>query len=203
MEIADAVALTTGTQAVRATAGAALGQPGGLFGGAEERFDALLTFDDDASLPGALCTPGSRYRAVVAVGPDRRGSEPRKLCLKVPDAYGPGRDQDFLLASSGDGAPWHHAVLPSAPVAALYSSLWLYLVGWEPMLFGMRPRITGRDLRFGVGDELSFLVSPPVGRFRRIATLKLTGVADRPVRFSGANTGGGIRALPPVLFFNA
>ena len=31
------------------------------------------------------------------------------------------------MASSGDGAPLHHAVLPTDSVASLYSSLWLYL----------------------------------------------------------------------------
>ncbi|MGE2728171.1 hypothetical protein ACQI4F_01725 [Mycolicibacterium vaccae] len=201
MEIADAVALTTDTHAVRATAGAAVGQPGDLFGGPDETFDALLRIDDHPRVPGRLCRSGATHRAVVAAGPDRRGSHPRKLCLKLPDVYGPGRDQDFLLASSGDGAPLHHAVLPSAPVAPLYSSLWLYLAGWEPVLFGVRPRITGRDLRFGVGDELSFLVSAPAGRFRRIGTLTLTGVAGTRVQFSGANSGGGIRALPPILFY--
>lgn len=201
MDIGNAVALSTGTQAVRATTGAALGQPGDLFGGPDETFEARLRIDEDPGVSGVLCKGGAIHQALVTVGPDRRGIEPRKLCLKMPDVYGPGRDQDFLLASSGDGAPLHHAVLPSTPVAGLYSSLWLYLAGWEPVLFGVRPRITGRDLRFGVGDELSFMVSPPVGRFRRIGTLTLTGVADRSVRFSGANSGGGIWALPPVLFY--
>ncbi|PRC54402.1 hypothetical protein C6A85_48945, partial [Mycobacterium sp. ITM-2017-0098] len=84
----------------------------------------------------------------------------RWLNVKIPDAHGPDKDQDFLLASSGDGAPMHHAVLPSDPVAAPYSSLWLYLAGLQPLLFGVRPPVTGPDVRFGVGDELSFMVSP-------------------------------------------
>lgn len=201
MEIADALALTTGTQALRATVGAVLGQPGDLFAGPGETYDAVLTIDDDASVSASLLTPGTTHRAVVTVGPDRRGSEPRTLCLKVPDAYGAGRDQDFLLASSGDGAPMHHAVLPAAPVASLYSSLWLYLAGWEPVLFGVRPPVTGQDVRFGVGDELSFVVSPPVGSFRRIGSVRLTGVATTRPTFSGGNCGGGIRALPPVRFY--
>ncbi|BBX19359.1 hypothetical protein CRI77_23775 [Mycolicibacterium duvalii] len=201
MKIPDAVALTTGVQSLRATAGAVLGAPGGLFAGPAETFDAVLTIDDDASVSGELLTPGASHRAVVTAGPDRPGSQPRMLCLKVPDAYGAGRDQDFLLASSGDGAPLHHAVLPAAPVAPLYSSLWLYLAGWEPVLFGVCPPVTGHDVRFGVGDELGFMVSPPVGRFRRVGAVKLTGVAEGRPPFSGANSGGGIRALPPVLFY--
>ncbi|PRC51305.1 hypothetical protein C6A85_64820, partial [Mycobacterium sp. ITM-2017-0098] len=83
-------------------------------------FGADLTIDADASVPGGvpLLQPGATHRAVVQVGPDRPGSEPRWLNVKIPDAHGPDKDQDFLLASSGDGAPMHHAVLPSDPVAA-------------------------------------------------------------------------------------
>ena len=66
------------------------------------------------------------------------------------------------MASSGDGAPLHHAVLPTHSVASLYSSLWLYLAGWQPVLFGVRAPTTGRDLRFGIGDELSFAISSPL-----------------------------------------
>ena len=121
--------------------------------------------------------------------------------MKIPDAYGPGRDQDFLMASSGDGAPLHHAVLPTDSVASLYSSLWLYLVGWQPVLFGVRAPTTGRDLRFGIGDELSFAISPPLGQFRRIAALTLTGPHDGAVRFAGRSSGGSIWPLPPVSFY--
>ena len=163
----------------------------------------VTAIDDDARVPGsvALLRPGSTHQAVVQVGPERRDTAVRKLCVKIPDAYGPGRDQDFLMASSGDGAPLHHAVLPTDSVASLYSSLWLYLVGWQPVLFGVRAPTTGRDLRFGIGDELSFAISPPLGQFRRIAALTLTGPHDLAVRFAGRSSGGSIWPLPPVSFY--
>ncbi|PRC49071.1 hypothetical protein C6A85_76610, partial [Mycobacterium sp. ITM-2017-0098] len=82
-----------------------------------------------------------------------------------------------------------------------YSSLWLYLAGLQPLLFGVRPPVTGPDVRFGVGDELSFMVSPAVGRFRRIAALTLTDAVDEPVSFAGSNSGGNIRPLPPANFY--
>ena len=203
MRITGRAALAAGAEAVRATAGALLGWPGDLFSAAGETFDATLTIDDDARVPGsvALLRPGSTHQAVVQVGPDQRDTAVRKLCVKIPDAYGSGRDQDFLMASSGDGAPLHHAVLPTDSVASLYSSLWLYLAGWQPVLFGVLASTTGRDLRFGIGDELSFAISPPIGQFRRIAALTLTGPHDGAVRFAARNSGGSIWPLPPVSFY--
>lgn len=195
--------LTPAALAVRATVAAVVGHIGDPTADAGATFGADLTIDAGASVPGGvkLLQSGVTHRAVVQVGPDRPGAEPRWLNIKVPDAYGPGRDQDFLLASSGDGAPMHHAVLPRDPVAALYSSLWLYLAGLQPLLFGVRPPVTGPDVRFGVGDELSFMVSPAVGRFRRIAALTLTEAVDEPVSFAGSNSGGNIRPLPPANFY--
>lgn len=190
-------------EAVRATAGAVVGRLGESATGTVTTFGAVLTIDEDASVPSgvSLLQPGASHRAVVQVGPDRPGREPRRLSVKIPDAYAPGKDQDFLLSSSGDGAPLHHAVVPSDPVATLYSSLWLYLVGVQPLLFGVRPPTTGPDVRFGTGDDLAFLVSPAVGRFRRIATLTLDEQLDARVDFSGSSSGGNIRPLPPVNFY--
>ena len=203
MEIATTGVLASAAGAIRATVGAVAGQWGDAPADGTTTFGAVLTIDVDASVPGGvpLLQPGTTHRAVVQVGPDRPGSEPRWLNVKIPDAYAPGQDQDFLLASSGDGAPMHHAVLPSDPVAPLYSSLWLYLAGLSPLLFGVRPPVTGPAVRFGPGDELNFMVSPPVGRFRRVAVLTLTEQIDRPIRFSGRSSGGNIRPLPPVNFY--
>ena len=203
MEIATTGVLASATGAIRATVGAVAGQWVDAPAGGTTTYSAVLTIDADASVPGGvpLLEPGTTRRAVVQVGPDGPGSEPRWLNVKIPDAYASGADQDFLLASSGDGAPMHHAVLPSDPVAPLYSSLWLYLAGLQPLLFGVRPPVTGPAVRFGAGDELSFMVSPPVGRFRRVAALTLTEPLDGPVRFSGSNSGGNIRPLPPVNFY--
>ncbi|MDY6999319.1 MAG: hypothetical protein SW019_22220 [Actinomycetota bacterium] len=201
MDSADQASLLSGLQAVRATAGALVGQIGDLLG-TGETFNATLAIDGGADVPAAkLLRPGSSHPALVRVGPDRPGSAVRSLCLKVPEAYGPGRDQDFVLVSSGDGAPMHHAALPTAPVAPLYSSLWLYLAGLTPVLFGVRPATTGPDVRFGAGDVLGFALSAPVGQFRVIGSLTLTDPHDEPVRFAARNSGGNLRPLPPVLFY--
>lgn len=202
MHIAVPATLTSGLQAIGATASALIGQTGELFGPGET-FNATLVIADDADAPSSatLLAPGSSYRAFVQVGPDDPGSAARSLCIKIPDAYGAGRDQDFLLASSGDGAPMHHAVLSADPVAPLYSSLWLYLAGLTPVLFGVRPPTTGPDVRFGTGDVLSFQISAPVGNFRPVGVLTLAGAHDGAVEFSARNSGGNIRPLPPVLLY--
>lgn len=203
MRIAELGALSAGADAIRATTGALLGWPGDLFSADGETFSATLTIDDDARVPGSvkLLRPGTTHRAVVQVGPDRRNTTVRKLCVKIPDAHGPGRDQDFLMASSADGVPMHHAALPTDSVASLYSTLWLFMAGWQPVLFGAHTSTTGRDLRFSSGDELSFAISPPLGRFRRIGALALTGPHEGAVRFSGRNSGGNILPLPPISFY--
>ena len=203
MRIADAGTLSAGSRAVRATIAAVIGQVDAVAPTDAETFDAVLTIDGDADVPDgvSLLEPGSSHQAVVQAGPERAGTEPRWLLVKIPDAYGTGSDQDFLLASSGDGAPLHHAVLPANPVAPLYSSLWLYLAGLQPVLFGVKTPAAGSAVRFGAGDELSFVISPPVGRFRSIGTLMLKKPHRGSVRFSGGNSGGGIRPLPPVNFY--
>lgn len=203
MRIADSATLSAGSRAVRATVAAVIGQVETTPTEDTATFDAVLTIDSDAEVPGGvrILEPGAHHRAVVQTGPGRPGNEPRWLHIKIPDAHGLGRDQDFLLASSGDGAPMHHAVLPADPVASLYSSLWLYLAGLQPILFGVRTPVAGPDVRFRTGDELSFEISPPVGRFRHVGTLSLRDTSEASVRFSGGNSGGGIRPLPPVNFY--
>ncbi|TRW78199.1 hypothetical protein FK535_25920 [Mycolicibacterium sp. 018/SC-01/001] len=194
--------LATGARAVRDTAGAAVGRVRDLFRSGGDFFVATLTIDEDAETPAVeVLRPGATHAAVVQVGPDDPASVARKLCIRLPDVYGAGKSQDFLLASSGDGAPMHHAVLPADPVAPLYSSLWLYLAGMSPVAFGARPETTGPDARFAVGSEIDFMISGPIGRFRRIGTLTLTAPHDETVRFSGSNSGGGIRPLPPVAMY--
>ncbi len=124
----------------------------------------------------------------------------RTVCIKLPNAYSPGADQDFLLASSGDGVPWHHAVLPAgAPGGRLYSSLWLYLAGVEPVTFGARFTTDGIP---GPGDSIEFLLSGLLSRFRRVGTLSLEREAPAAhVTFAAANCGEGVRALPPTLLY--
>ncbi len=123
------------------TVSAALGDLSGLFAQAGPVCHGRLEIDSDADVPGGtrLLRPGSAADVLVRIAPVGDARVPRTICIKVPDAYGPGRDQDLLLASSADGAPLHHAVLPAASRSErLYSSLWLYLAGIQLAAFGVR-----------------------------------------------------------------
>ncbi|MDP9166886.1 MAG: hypothetical protein M3O32_12630 [Actinomycetota bacterium] len=190
------------TSSIRATASAVLGGVGGLFASDGPVHRASLVLYADSALPGGteLLTPGSTVDALVRMGVD---GEFRTLCLKVPDAYGPGRDQDFLLASSADGIPFHHAVLPAQRLdSRLFSSLWLYLAGIEPVVFGLRAEKIAQPGGLSDGDRFDFLISSAVGRFRSVGSLTIEGEGDTRARsFAGTNTGGGLRALPPALFY--
>lgn len=104
--------------------------------------------DDLVDLPSGtqLLNPGRRTRALVRSSRSADDAGIRTMAIKLPDLYGPGRDQDFLLASSADGVPMHHVTLPAHEAGSrLYSSLWLYLAGTRPVLFGARgdPTMTG------------------------------------------------------------
>lgn len=182
--------------AVTGTLAAAAGGVGGLFEQRGPVFAATLRIADGGRLPGgtSLLTPGER-KAFVRIAPDSAATVARTVCIKVPDAYGPGRDQDFLFATSGDGAPMHHAVVPTATAReGLYSSLWLYLAGLEPVTFGAR---------FATDDTLEFLIGGVLSRFRAVGTITLDGdeCTDAHIGFSANNCGNGIRALPPALLY--
>ena len=172
---------------------------GGPFPGSGPVRAAQLTIDADAQLPSGakLLRNGLHHDALVRMTPVSDEATVRTLCIKVPDAYGNGRDQDLLLASSADGVPFHHLTLPATRVdSRLYSSLWIYLAGVRPVLFGAR--------NTGVDDEYEFLLSDVIGRFRRIGVLHLgTPRDDADVAFAARNSGGGLRPLPPVSLYNA
>ncbi|MCZ8382456.1 hypothetical protein O6P37_26660 [Mycobacterium sp. CPCC 205372] len=182
------------------TVSAVAGGYGGLFDADAPVHQAQLSFDDDAKLPGGteLLRPGLRADALVRIAPQSDDEAIRTICIKLPDVYGPGRDQDFLLASSMDGVPFHHATVPAArPGDRLYSSLWLYLAGLSPVLFGAR--MDGE-----APGQLTFLMCGVLSRFRRVGTLTVNSGAtadDADAGFVARNSGGGIRPLPPVLAY--
>ncbi len=192
--------MNTSLSVARSTLAAAVGISGGPFPEHGPVHRGELVLDRGASLPGGtqLLQPGRRADVLVRRA-TQTGSGIRTLCVKVPDAYGQRRDQDFLLASSADGVPLHHATLPvDAHDEWLYSSLWLYLAGARPLLFGARASAPG-------AGELDFMISDVIGRFRRIGALTLAAepVDATETRFAARNSGGGLRPLPPALFYRS
>jgi hypothetical protein len=183
--------------------GAVVGRTGELFTRDAAVHRGLFALDADARVPGSaqlFSSPEPREIYVRFAPSTASQAAIRTMCLKFPDAYGPGRDQDFLLASSGDGAPLHHVTLPvGAGQPTLYSSLWLYLAGAVPTLFGAR----ADSPELGEGGTAEFCVSGPIGRFRRIGTVTLQGRDNDAgaLDFAATHTGGNIRPLPPVTFY--
>jgi hypothetical protein len=170
-------------------------------------YDATLQLDADADTPAAasVLRSGAQHRAVVRVGafPLPTGGQVPTLAIKIADAYGPGRDQDFLLATSGNGAPAHHFLVPaSRPGERLFSSLWFYLAGLNPVLVGVLPV----DGSIGTGTVLPFALSGPIGRFHRVGALSLGAILSdgeaSALSFSAAHDGGGLRALPPTRLYH-
>ncbi|MCV7423223.1 hypothetical protein H7K45_21955 [Mycobacterium yunnanensis] len=190
---------------MRLTASALLGGAGGLFSDAAPLHSASLHIDESADVPRGtrFLTPGRRFDVDVRMSDGQGHSSARTVCIKIPDIYGVGRDQDFLMASSADGVPIHHAVLPvERPDTQLYSSLWLYLAGLQPVVFGLRANHVTHDEGLAQGDRFDFLVCGAVSRFRRIGELTIDGQPRQSaLRFTARNAGGGIRALPPALFY--
>jgi hypothetical protein len=112
------------------------------------------------------------------------------LALRLPDVYGPGGHQDFLLASSGEGVASRRFLRPTFGArTGMYSSLLPYEVGGGRLLVGAR--------RAGeAADVFDLLVARPRGRWRLAARLTLTGRFDdvmaRELRFDPWNSGGGL-----------
>jgi hypothetical protein len=190
------VTIDSTVSTIRSTIAGIVGTSGGPFSGPGQVYTAQLVIDEGARVPSGteLLRPGLRAEAVVRLSPETDTSAIRTVCVKLPDLYGSGRDQDLLMASSADGVPFHHLTLPAAEKdSRLYSSLWLYLAGVRPILFGARANETG--------DEFEFLVSEVIGRFRPVGAFHLGSPLQGGAqpRFSARNSGGNLRPLPPVV----
>jgi hypothetical protein len=163
-------------------------------------------------------TPGRRTALVRfsrSLGLPRPLPDLLGMSLRVSDAYGAGRHQDFLLVTSVDAPVLHHVFVPAGDVQQRpYSSSLRYGTGGDTFLVGALPR--SDSPRPDGGDELERLaaaaatgalafdlaVAPVSGRFRPVAELRvgarLPPEADA-LRFNPWNTGGG---LEPVGLLN-
>jgi hypothetical protein len=182
----------------------------GLFARPGPTFRATLTIDAQTQAPGAsrIFRTGTPTEAVIRFGAaqdpaDGSRSAVRTACIKLPDYHGPGRDQDFLLASSADGIPFHHAALPAdGPGDRIYSSLWLYLSGVEPVVFGLRSDRLSNEVGVAPGDRFTFLTAGMLSRFAAAGALEIGDeIPDAAPAFAARNSGGGLRPLPPALFY--
>lgn len=177
-------------------------------------YRARLVVDGAAHAPDAseLLSTRSEHQAVMrfsrSLGLPRPLPDLLGVSLRVLDAYGPGRHQDFLLVSSVDRAILHHLFVPATDVQQRpYSSSLPYRAGDETFLVGVvpdprSPRPPGDDelhrlQRAAETGRLTFglAIAPVGGRFRRVGTLH---VAERlaqevdALRFNPFNCGGGM-----------
>ena len=115
------------------------------------------------------------------------------IALRVLDAHGPKRDQDFLLVTSVDLPVLHHLILPGplGPYGQSYSCVLPYRVGDRLRLVGAVPRRPDFDLA----------VAPVAGRWTPVGRIrlgeKLSQEASFQLRFNPWNCGGGIRPTGP------
>jgi hypothetical protein len=112
------------------------------------------------------------------------------LALRLPDVYGPGRHQDFLLASSGEGVVGRRLLRPTlGGRTGMYSSLLPYDLGGRRLLVGARPAAEPTD-------AFDLLVAPLRGPWRVAARLtlgsRLEEAVARELRFDPWNSGGGL-----------
>jgi hypothetical protein len=108
-------------------------------------YEAELTILPDPTLPSILLLrEEGTHRAIVrlsrgaglpSVLPDFPG-----LAIKLPDHWGPGADQDFLLVSSGPGAIGRRVLMPApSEIAPQYSSITPYKTRETRVWFGAEP----------------------------------------------------------------
>ena len=129
------------------------------------------------------------------------------MAIKVPDAYGPGRDQDLLMAAAGERPVLRHVfAFGGAHLDRSYSTVLPFRVGERTMLLGAVPRAPAErrpgDLPELVeaarGGDLAFdlRVATPLGPWRTVARLEVGRQLDEDdedaLAFNSDRTGGGI-----------
>jgi ferritin-like metal-binding protein YciE len=164
----------------------------------------------------ALFDGAEQVPAVVrlsrSVGLPENLRDPCGLAVRVPDAYGRGLHQDFLLVSSSLPPVARHLLLPSGGFSDRpYSSLLPYRLGGQTVLVGAQPldsasNLTLAELRDRDRADLGFAITlaHPAGEWREVAELRvegrLPGVVTERLRMNPAHSGGG---LEPIGFLNA
>lgn len=183
---------------------------------AELSVPGMATAPTDARLLRTTAAHGAIVRFSRSLGLPRPLPDLLGVSIRVLDAYGTGRHQDFLLVSSADLPIVHHVFLPAADVQRRpYSSSLPYRSGGTRFIVGVlpdarSPRPDGDDefdrLRAAAatGDlRFKLAVASIMGRFRPIGEIRigapLPASADA-LRFNPWNSGAG---LEPAGVLNA
>jgi hypothetical protein len=160
-----------------------------------------------------LLTPGARYDALVRFS--RGGGLPEPLpdalgvAVRLPDAYGPGRPQDFLVTSSADLPLARRLLFPARSfLRRSFSSALPYRVDGRRVVTLLRPRPgrwprTGRalaDLSSAAATgalAYELRLAGSLGRSRTVGVLTVGDPLDHgdtdALRFNPWHTGEGIQ----------
>jgi hypothetical protein len=211
------------TSAGRAAAGALFGTLARTFGTRPLHpvgvaFDAELVVDEPRLRGARLFARRGRRPAYVRFSRGFGLPEPipelMSMAVKVPDAYGPGRDHDILMAAAGERPVLRHVFAwGGTHLDRSYSTVLPFRVGERTMLLGAVPRTPGErrpgDLPELVAaadaGDLAFdlRVATPLGPWRTVARLeigdRLDDEAEDALAFNSDRAGGGIE---PVGFVN-
>jgi hypothetical protein len=137
------------------------------------------------------------------------------LTVRFVDVHGPGKHQDFMLITSGDGAVAHHLMIPALSFFSLpYSSVLPYDIAGKTRLVGALQATPapapGRDfdqLLATPDKRFQLALAPLRSRWSPIGELALhdripQSQAEK-IRFNPWNTGGGIRPTGPFMGLRA
>jgi hypothetical protein len=129
------------------------------------------------------------------------------MAIKVPDANGPGRDQDLLLAAAGERPVLRHLFAwGGTHLERSYSTVLPFRVGARTMLLGAAPLTSGEadldDLpALAARGELAFALraATPLGAWHDIARLevgsRLSEAEEEALDFNSSRSGGGIEPV--------
>jgi hypothetical protein len=204
------------TQIGRAAAGALFGTLAKAFGTRPLHptgvaFEAELVVDEPRLRGARLFARRGRRRAYVRFSRGFGLPEPvpelMSMAVKVPDAYGPGRDQDILMAAAGERPLLRHVFAwGGSHLDRAYSTVLPFRVGDRTMLLGAVPREPSRrhpgDLPelvdLAAAGDLAFdlRVATPLGPWRPVARLeigrRLGDEEEDALAFNSDRAGGGI-----------
>ena len=182
-------------------------------------FEATLVVDQPRLRGAQLFARRGRRRALVRFSRGFGLPEPLpevlSLAIKVPDAYGPGRDQDLLMTATGERPVLRHVfTYGGSHLAKRFSTVLPFRVGTRTMVLGAVPRVAptgagGDDLEeldaVAAEGRLSFdlQVATPLGPWHPVARLvvgeRLSEAESFGLGFNSDTSGGGIE---PIGFVN-
>ena len=161
-----------------------------------EAFEAELVVDQPRLRAARLFAKPGRRPAYVRLSRGFGLPQPlpdlNSIAIKVPDAYGRGRDQDLLLTAAGDRPLLRHLFAWGGTHRdRTYSTVLPFRIGARTMLLGAVPRLEDR--------ALDLRVATPLGAWTTIARVELGERLDEAreddLAFNSDTTGGGIEPV--------